>query len=230
MAVARAICKCLTCGNEFEIRAVKRNRTEANSFETWAAANITECRECRARAAHEEAMKEAKGLPQLTGSEKQVAWAIDIRARVVRVIKSQYPLQLPDLDAVLKAKVKAGWWIDNRSSGERLLIEETIRKDPELKDRCREIVEGIKQQVRTEIETIAEAGELKNCDATPDEIRAQLEEVRKCYTSVFEAAPADRLIAWYHEHHSKCGIYEMTRDTLRDGVIWDAVARKWVKK
>ena len=161
MALAKVLCTCKICGNEFEIRKAKRNRAEADDFKAWAIENITECRECRARRAHEEAMQEAEGLPQLTGSEKQISWAVDIRARVIRIIKSQYPLQLPDLDAVLKAKTKASWWIDERGRDESTLIDDAVKNDPQLEGRRREIVEDIKCQVLAEIETIAEAGTLK---------------------------------------------------------------------
>lgn len=229
MALAKIICTCKTCGSEFEIRKAKRNRAEADSFKAWAIENITECRECRARRAHEEAMQEAEGLPQLTGSEKQISWAVDIRARVIRIIKSQYPLQLPDLDAVLKAKTKASWWIDERCRDESTLIDDAVKNDPQLEGRRREIVENIKCQVLAEIETIAEAGTLKNCDATPEEIRAQLIGVRMCYEKEFLGAQLDSFISWYEKHHQKCGVYELTRNTLRQGLTWDVAACKWIK-
>lgn len=87
MAKATAICTCATCGAEFEKIAFKRNRTEANEWEAWAVANIDECPDCyRARLAAERdaenraAMEDAKatGLPSLTGSDKQIAWATTI--------------------------------------------------------------------------------------------------------------------------------------------------------
>lgn len=229
MAIVKIICTCKNCGSEFEIRKAKRNRAEADSFKAWAIENITECRECRARRAHEEAMQEAEGLPQLTGSEKQISWAVDIRARVIRIIKSQNPYQLPDLDAVLKVKTKAGWWIDERGRDESTLIDDAVKNDPQLEDRRREIVEEIREQIEAEIETIAEAGTLKNCDATPEEIRAQLVGVRACYQKEFLGMQLDRFISWYERHHRKCGVYELTRNTLRQGLTWDAAACQWVR-
>ena len=43
MALAKAACRCATCGNEFEFRKKLRNRKEADNFEAWAVENITEC-------------------------------------------------------------------------------------------------------------------------------------------------------------------------------------------
>ena len=39
----------------------------------------------------------------------------------------------------------------------------------------------------------------------------------------------DRFILWYERHHRKCGVYELTRNTLRQGLTWDAAACQWVK-
>lgn len=46
MAIGKVICKCSICGKEFEKRAEKRNRTEADSWELWAKDNCTICSIC----------------------------------------------------------------------------------------------------------------------------------------------------------------------------------------
>ena len=88
MAKAVAICRCKTCGEEFKKETVKRNRTEADSWEEWAQNYYDECPDCyqkRIQAERDAANEEAAGfakeaeLPELIGTEKQVAWANKIR-------------------------------------------------------------------------------------------------------------------------------------------------------
>ena len=54
MAKAVAKCTCATCGQEFTYEKTCFNRRDADSFEEWAAANITECSECREKRLREE--------------------------------------------------------------------------------------------------------------------------------------------------------------------------------
>lgn len=93
MAVAKVICTCDTCGKEFEYRRKGlANRAAADSFEEWAKDHINECPDCRAKRKLEEAKAQAVEdaklvenyditLPELKGSEKQIKWATDIRAK-----------------------------------------------------------------------------------------------------------------------------------------------------
>jgi hypothetical protein len=48
MAIAKADCKCKTCGGAFRKTAEKRNRREADSWEQWAVENYDECPKCYA--------------------------------------------------------------------------------------------------------------------------------------------------------------------------------------
>lgn len=48
MAIAKADCKCKTCGETFRKTAEKRNRREADSWEQWAIENYDECPKCYA--------------------------------------------------------------------------------------------------------------------------------------------------------------------------------------
>lgn len=90
MAKAEAVCTCSRCDREFTVTAVKRNRREADDFEHWAENSVTTCRDCelaekreaeRKKSAHAD---ELIGDVPLTGSEKQKAWATDVRRSLVR--------------------------------------------------------------------------------------------------------------------------------------------------
>lgn len=152
MARARATCKCTVCGEEFEITAYKRNSSEAASFVKWAEENITVCQECEKKqreadhaVENEKAARAAaeNGWPQLTGTEKQVAWASTIRDQAIAVMKEYYldedRLQrypygryaFEALTAILLDQTKASYWIDNRTRtiDIRSLIELARRAD-----------------------------------------------------------------------------------------------------
>lgn len=60
MAMARAICTCSTCGNEFTKSKQCRNRREADNFEQWAKDHLDTCPECYRKFRHER--EAAKGL------------------------------------------------------------------------------------------------------------------------------------------------------------------------
>jgi hypothetical protein len=60
----------------------------------------------RAQQAARQEMEQAAGLPDLLGSEKQISWARDIRARILR----QHPEKLDELRKQKSAK----WFIDHR--------------------------------------------------------------------------------------------------------------------
>lgn len=87
MAKARVTCTCKICGATFTRETIKRNRAEADSWEAWAAENIDTCPSCyRAEKKQKEAEHVAarsQQLPQLQGSEKQVAWANSIRNKMI---------------------------------------------------------------------------------------------------------------------------------------------------
>jgi hypothetical protein len=70
-----------------------------------AAIGRTACPACRK--AQAEATAQAAGLPQLIGSDKQVAWAAEIRERALR-------LSSPEVADRLRSETAARWWIDNR--------------------------------------------------------------------------------------------------------------------
>lgn len=125
MAQARIEIICTECGCKFTHRKNCYNRDAATKYEEWAAENITICPECygkqkraeeRARLDKqtEEAKEASAGieLPELTGTEKQIAWAKDIRARAVKMF-----VDAKANDGAWKLfsnRTEAHWWIENR--------------------------------------------------------------------------------------------------------------------
>ena len=130
-ATVKIICK--ECGKEFEATATKYNRREADAWEAWAVEHITTCPECKKAAAQAKAKSRtaqiigkitaAAGveLVALTGSEKQIAWAEDLRAASIVDFVDTYGLtdeEIGDNAAMLAQTINsepsAKWWIDNR--------------------------------------------------------------------------------------------------------------------
>lgn len=70
-----------------------------------AAIEAKPCPDCRKAAADNAAI--SAGLPLLSGSPKQVAWASEIRERALRLLAAERAEKL-------RAEQSAKWWIDNR--------------------------------------------------------------------------------------------------------------------
>lgn len=134
MAKATAVCTCEVCGETFEVIKDCYNRKTADEFEAWAAENITECDKCKRERMHaaadaQRASDRESGLPEiLYGTEKQKDWAISIRREMkdkfdAADLKSEFGMS-PQLEEyirgmvawLLREKVSARWWIDNRSA------------------------------------------------------------------------------------------------------------------
>ena len=132
MAMANVKLICKACGNEFEWRKECSNRRDAESSEAWAQRNIDLCPACRKKAYREakaaELAEDVKNLPMalpenLTGSDKQIAWAKDIRAKYALMIQRVYVNEAYDdlrvycvkvLDVIIAENTSAKWWIDHR--------------------------------------------------------------------------------------------------------------------
>lgn len=133
MAKAIAKCTCSKCGKEFEVVKNFYSRKEAMSFEEWMESNPSLiCPDCR-KAIEDAAIDErSAGMPELTGSEKQIAWARKIRLSVIealdRLAKEElidaegnphaeglriYKLAIADLIA---EHTDSAWWIENRNA------------------------------------------------------------------------------------------------------------------
>ena len=126
MAQAKAICKCERCGQSFTKIATKYNRREADEWVAWAEKNYTVCTDCyKAEKQAEEAAKAEKmiaeitsrfELPELTGSEKQIKWASDIRIKMVGELLGHAKGSKADeiIGSFLVRTTEAAWWIDHR--------------------------------------------------------------------------------------------------------------------
>ena len=141
MATGYAHCTCKTCGKEFTKTTFQCNRKSADEWVAWAEANCDECPECyrkrkeAERKAELEELKEAySDLPQLIGTERQVAWATKIRFESLKRLAAWEGRLLSDLKSgdgikreitdtldlvegireMFERKKNASWWIDNQ--------------------------------------------------------------------------------------------------------------------
>lgn len=148
MAKAVATCKCRFCGNTFEKVSVKRNTREAEEWKVWAARTFDICPACEDKQQEEKVARlaeeaKASGLPELTGSPKQIAWAEQIRAAQMKKIDAYLEQAKVACDAetltrienvlsyILQHKANAGWWIDNRNNSPAILIRNNFREAEE---------------------------------------------------------------------------------------------------
>lgn len=123
MARAKAHCTCERCGKEFIKIAYRQNSTAARDYEKWAEENITICPDCW-KAEQDAKAVAGLNLPELTGSPKQIAWAEDIRAKMLRKAReATKPLKddeknLADecIRYIAEGKAESRFWIDNRDN------------------------------------------------------------------------------------------------------------------
>jgi hypothetical protein len=167
--MARATYSCTDCGSTIEVTG--RNRADADSRARWGEKNRPLCWECEKRhrtaklaaagAVAAEAAQQA-GLPALTGSAKQIAWAETIRAAALpaiereaadsaalvggrRLVEGNYPAEaaallteVADAAALIvaeaRAQTDASWWIDNRDAEVRARqwLITTLRARPQM--------------------------------------------------------------------------------------------------
>lgn len=119
MAKATVECTCPKCGRTYTKTKICYNRSEAESWEAWMREYYDGlCSDCYAeqRKAEEAAKTDAAnaGLPELTGSEKQVAWAKKIRAGLVELFKRSLNPCYDPVATVANLPTDARWWIENR--------------------------------------------------------------------------------------------------------------------
>lgn len=118
MAKASVKIICAVCGEEFEHSKTCPSRKDADNYEQWAKSHINTCPHCLADAHREAEMDKARKatagieLVELTGTPKQIAWAADIRARMIAKVAELAPNE--SFWALVNAKSTAAWWIDNR--------------------------------------------------------------------------------------------------------------------
>jgi hypothetical protein len=126
-----------TCGHEVEHALFGPYEGRRRRIEELTGNPCPECAQAEraeataaANAVAAKAASEA-GLPELTGSEKQIAWAETIRMKAIAEAEAaiartattpERQEQVAPLLAKLKAQDQARWWIDSRSkSGIELL-------------------------------------------------------------------------------------------------------------
>ena len=159
MILAHATCTCKRCGKTFERESRWWNDQKAREWEEWAAKNITLCPECKyddyvAGAAKLAREASAIGLPELEGSDKQVAWAEYIRAELLEsaeeYLKDNWNMTSMLEDAAVKVhnekvlhvlgqilvqirqEPRAAWWISHRrSDGAQMLRSVYQEQHPE---------------------------------------------------------------------------------------------------
>ena len=132
-----------TCGHTETVQ-MYGSASERDSKAAWLASKP--CQECQRKAQQAQATEsaQAQGLPALTGSDKQVAWATTIRAeqlgkvakmrqefeatgRKQNVTEDVMAAQMGQFDALvakLATQTAASWWIDRRSSSAQALLKE----------------------------------------------------------------------------------------------------------
>lgn len=244
MATAYAECKCATCGAEFTKIMYGTNRRDADSKAEWAAGYFDECDDCyKARklrereAANTVAAQEAEaaGLPELVGSEKQVAWANTLRKKALDKARDEFTEILdaareednpPESIAaaertferfirlVCDAAPQASWWIDNRYSLDGL--NELTEKFPsEWKAAENEDAAPTKADTESPEETaLRKAAEEEMIAAPQDQTHGGVVEITVTDTAVTARYPKD----------------DDFRDVVkRLGYAWDADRRIWCK-
>lgn len=148
MAKAEITCTCPVCGAKHTWSVICHNRREADNWEQYhaddtdrlcpacyakqQAAKRAEAREAENKAAAETAG--ALGLPALSGSEKQVAWATTIRQKALdAALSAAAGCDTSALNGegcafvgavMARMSTEARWWIDHRDDARHLIHEE----------------------------------------------------------------------------------------------------------
>lgn len=125
MAMVKIKINCECCGNEFEHRKQCCNSSAAADYKEWALENIKICPKCWRTAEERREMMEYESvirsagvnLPELVGTEKQIAWAEKIRIKsVAGMIANINPDKISGLVMRISTHTDAKWWIDNRET------------------------------------------------------------------------------------------------------------------
>lgn len=155
-----------SCGHEGRTNVIGPEKDRQRKADWEFEKECPECREASRKEAiereNEEALKASieMELPELTGTEKQVAWANTIRKRFIdqyeQVIEKaeQIKLESPKskvantidefqkvFDYVLNNKVKASYWIDNRFEKINTLLQSERENVPDNNNDDRDILE-----------------------------------------------------------------------------------------
>lgn len=125
-----------SCGHSVE-KQLYGKIAERERYMAWAATK-GDCPACRAadKAKRFEAVEIENGLPSLTGTEKQIAWARGIRAEKIDEIQEYFTQvrtrapadkmelleeQIAVTMQALAEKTGASWWIDSRNDAGKFI-------------------------------------------------------------------------------------------------------------
>lgn len=131
------------CGHSDE-KQLYGSTSERDSYRAWAARE-GECATCRTKAKDLacEAIEAEHEMPELTGSDKQIAWARQIRADKIAAIAdlnakgrarcpaekhAQFDEMARRVMAALYAKTEAKWWIDRKDTSPEVLIQAAFKE------------------------------------------------------------------------------------------------------
>jgi len=184
MAKARIDCATPDCSHKITIYGGNRKDTDRKA--EWAESEGFICEDCKENQRQEGNDKAAQanasaGLPELTGSEKQIAWAETIRAEKLSNIEKEANKEFNPLEAEayygddqsmteaqqnhavrqIKRQTSASWWIDNRTTKAGHLLAQLFKQKPPIaKEEQAHIdeaqAEATVRPEQVETETIAE--------------------------------------------------------------------------
>ena len=109
-----------SCGHQGQVEVFGRSKDRESKLNWYK--NKAVCPACYKAQKEAEIAKASEGLAQLTGTEKQVKWATQIRAEFVSKVKATIPSTAEGqkaaelLIAAVNEKSEAKWWIDNRAN------------------------------------------------------------------------------------------------------------------
>lgn len=109
-----------SCGHQGQVEVFGSSKDRESKLNWYK--NKAVCPACYKAQKESETAKTSEGLAQLTGTEKQVKWANDLRAEFISKVKAGIPATedgqkaLALLMEAVNEKTEAKWWIDNRSN------------------------------------------------------------------------------------------------------------------
>jgi hypothetical protein len=161
--MARAHAHCATDGCTHTILFIESTRKLADRKAAWAESQGFICSDCQEKQRQAEnakaaAANQASGLPALTGSDKQIAWAEKIRHQKLETIRQVMAGEMqrmyidaywgasvwrqeamPTNDAhigyaveLLKSQTAASWWIDRRETKVGYMLRELFVSHPPI--------------------------------------------------------------------------------------------------
>ncbi len=106
------------CGHQKEVQLYGKESDRQKKIAWYA---TIDCPDCEAEMQKE--MSDANGLPSLTGSEKQIAWATKLRNQALEILNAHIEAYVaPQNQPIIKAardkwianETASTYWIDNR--------------------------------------------------------------------------------------------------------------------